>query len=577
MKYMKWGQIIKRNKELGLTMSGPTKKIALLSNITVFQLKEILELTLREASVAVEIDVGNYDSILQDSERFVKYDVVIIFWELSNLLDGLNYKYNVLSDEKLDALINKVESEVRLTLKNLEETPLILFNRFTSMPYDFEILNDSKLQIVANRLNSALKTMVSRHQLVVDIEKIIALTGLEQSLDHRQFQISKSLYTKEFYINYAEQIKPAFLVSSGLVKKVLVLDCDNTLWGGVLGEDGEDGIEMSDLTVKGKSFREVQHLIKGLQLKGILLALCSKNNIEDVDNVLQHHPDMILKDIDFVAKKVNWNDKAKNLIELSLELNLGLDSFIFVDDSAFEIGLIRRELPEVQAVMVPKEASSYSSVIRDLEKYFFSLSSTGEDSKKTLMYNQEKGRADSAKNFESIDDYLASLGLSLTIDFNKDVCVARAAQLTQKTNQFNLRTTRYSEAEINSFVHRADRIVVSFSLSDRYGDYGTTGLCIVRLEKELAFLDTFLMSCRVIGRNVEYKFFSEIVNALKHMKLDEVSLEAEWVRTDKNRQVVQFYEHLGLLCKSESENSKSYTLPLSSYVPRILDYIVILN
>ena len=577
MKEMKWGQILKRNKELGLAMSGPIKKVALLSNAIIFQLKEILELELREASVAVEITIGDYDSILQDSERFSQYDAIIIFWESSNLLDGVNYKYNLLDDEELDALANKVEAEIRLTLENLKRTPLVLFNRFTSMPYDSEILKDSKLQIIADRLNLALKSMVSHNQLIVDIEKVIAYTGLERSVDFRQFQISKSLYTKDFYLNYAEQVKPAFLASSGIVKKVLVLDCDNTLWSGVLGEDGEDGIEMSDLTVKGKSFHEVQHLIKGLQRKGVLLALCSKNNLEDVDKVLLHHSDMILKDIDFVAKKVNWSDKATNLIELSHELNLGLDSFVFVDDSEFEIGLIRRELPEVQAVMVPKEASSYPSVIRALEKDFFSLLSTEEDSKKTLMYKQEKSRVDSAKAFESIGDYLVSLGLSLTIAFNKDVCVARAAQLTQKTNQFNLRTTRYSEAEINNFVDREDHIVVSFSLSDRYGDYGTTGLCIIRLGKESAFLDTFLMSCRVIGRNIEYKFFSEVVSKLKKMKLDGMTLEAEWIRTAKNHQVVEFCENLGLSCKSESENFKFYQLSLSSYVPPKLDYIRILN
>ena len=577
MKEMKWGQIIKRNKELSLSMSGPVKKIALLSNTIVFQLKEILELTLREANVAVEIDLGDYDSILQDSERFVKYDAIIIFWELSNLLDGLNYKYNILSDKKLEALIHKVESEVRLTLNNLKETPLILFNRFTSMPYDFEILNDSKLQIIANRLNSALKTMVSHHHLVVDIEKVIALTGLERSLDHRQFQISKSLYTKEFYFNYAEQVKPAFLVSSGFVKKVLVLDCDNTLWGGVLGEDGEDGIEMSDLTVKGKSFHEIQHLIKGFQRKGVLLALCSKNNLEDVDKVLENHPDMILKDVDFVAKKVNWTDKAKNLIELSQELNLGLDSFVFIDDSEFEIGLIRRELPQVQSILVPKDTSSYPSLMRALEKGFFSLSSAAEDAKKTSMYKQEKNRIGSSKAFESIDDYLASLDLNLTIVFNEDVSIPRAAQLTLKTNQFNLRTCRYSEAEIKSFIDSDHYIVASFSLADNYGDYGITGLAILRLHKKLVFFDTFLMSCRVIGRNIEYEFFSQIVNELKKKKLFGMKLEAEWIGSAKNHQVAQFDDTLGFSCKSDSNNSKSYQIDLSAYVPRPLNYIRISN
>ena len=267
--------------------------------------------------------------------------------------------------------------------------------------------------------------------------------------------------------------------------------------GGVLGEDGEENLEMNDLTFKGKSFCEVQNIIKGFQKKGILLALCSKNNADDVDKVLKSHPDMILQNADFVSKKVNWINKATNLKQMSLELNLGLESFVFVDDSEFEIGLIRKELPQVQAVLVPKEVSGYPAMIRGLEKDFFYPSATEEDIKKTVMY-QEENRVETSQNFSSIDDYLASLGLVLTVSFNKEVSTARASQMTQKTNQFNLRTVRYSEAEINEFITNDNYLVSCFSLADNFGDYGVTGLAVVKIDKDFAFFDTFLMSCRLL-------------------------------------------------------------------------------
>ena len=574
---MKWGQIIKRNKELGDLMHGPLKKIALISNATIFQLKDILELDLREAGLSVRIDIGDYNNIIQDSERFSKYDAVIIFWELSNLSEDFHYKNSLFTDEKIEALINKVEAEIRLTLKNLKSVPLVLINEFTAMPFDLEVLSKSRLKSIANHLNNSLKNIISSNQIIVDIEKIITMKGLELSLDYRQFQISKSLYTKEFYINYANQIKPAFLANSGITKKVLVLDCDNTLWGGILGEDGEDSIEMSNLTVRGESFCEVQHLIKGFQEKGILLALCSKNNPEDVDHILKMHPDMVLKYDDFVAKKVNWTDKAKNLIELSEELNLGLDSFIFVDDSEFEIGLIQKTLPMVKSILVPKEISKYPITIRALIKDFFSFSMTEEDLKKTSMYKEEQKRAGEAKTFENMDDYLSSLGLELSVVFDEDVSVIRASQLTKKTNQFNLRTQRYSETEISKFISCPEYLVSAFSLVDKYGDYGVTGLCIVNLKNQKIFFDTLLMSCRVIGRNIEYNFFTQIINRLKKMFKSDKTLEAEWVLTNKNKQVKNLYEELGFPIIAETENLKNYKFKLSDYVEKDKKYIQIRN
>jgi FkbH-like protein len=577
MKDLKWGEIIKRNNELGLKMSGPVKQIALLSNTTNFQLKEILELELRELGIAVEIDTGDYDLILQDSIHFKNHDAVIVFWELSNLIDGFHYKYNSLGDDKLDSLANKIELEIESTLENLKDTALVLINKFTSIHFDENVLEQSKLNALSDRLNNFVQSIILKNQLLVNIEKIIAVNGIDQAIDYRQFQSSKSLYTKDFYFNYVKYIKSAFLASNGMVKKVLVLDCDNTLWGGILGEDGEDKIQMNDLSNKGKSYHEVQHLIRGYKSKGILLALCSKNNIADVNNVLDNHEDMILKQDDFVSKKVNWTDKAQNLIDLSKELNLGLDSFIFIDDSEFEIGLVQRELPQVKSVLVPKDLSEYPDLIRSLERDLFSFSLTKEDSDKTSMYIQETKRVEAKTKHRSMDDYLESLSLNMQVVFDSDISVDRAAQMTQKTNQFNLRTQRYTESEIQNFIESDNHLVSIFSLGDMYGDYGVTGLCIINFNENIAFIDTFLMSCRVIGRNVEFSFFAQIIKKLRTLIDKELILEAEWISTPKNNQVIEFYDNLGFECITEASESKTYRLSLSKYKAINKSYIKIIE
>lgn len=575
MKNLKWSEVIKLNNELGHILKGDIKKIALIGNTTNFQLKEILELELREKGIPAQIELGDYDSIVRDSLKFQNFDAVIIFWELSNLVDAFHYKYKSMDTKKINSLLEKTKLEIKLCLENLKDTPLVLINKFTSIQFHQSALEKSKLSLYTDDLNSFLTSIITKNQLAVDIEKIIAISGVRMSTDYRQFQSSKALYTKEFYFNYVEHIKYAFFASYGMVKKVLVLDCDNTLWGGIVGEDGKEGIEMNDLSNKGKSFREVQYLIKGYQQNGILLALCSKNNPEDVDDILDNHKDMILNHDDFVSKKVNWTDKAENLINLANELNLGLDSFIFVDDSEFEIGLIKREVPQIKTVLVPKDLSDYPDVIRSLERDFFSFSSTREDSFKTSMYREESKRIEAKKTFNSMDGYLESLGLNMKVSFDDEVPFDRASQMTQKTNQFNLRTKRYTESEIQYFIESDEFLVSSFSLSDNYGEYGVTGLIILKFEKSSVFIDTFLMSCRVIGRNVEFSFFSEIIKKLRKIKKEDFKIKAEWISTPKNIQVMEFYEKLGFESISKGSDSKLYELLLSEYKSLQKKYIKI--
>lgn len=574
---MKLREIIEKNRLLANEMVGPHKKIAVIGNITLLNLKDILEFELRMCGLNVDVHLGNYDSLVQDSERFACYDSVIIFYEIANLVEGLHYKYHSYNQKNVDRLSSKVESELGLALKNLRDCPIVLVNRFTPNAFDFDPFRESPLRQLCSKLNEFVEATVCVNQIALNIEMVISKTGLDDALDYRQFQQSKSLYTKDFFVNYSRMIKPAFLSAYGLVKKVLVLDCDNTLWGGILGEDGPSKIQIDANSLKGKIFYEVQYFIKELQKQGVLLAICSKNNYSDVEAVFKSNTNMVLDNGDFVAKRINWLDKASNLMSLSEELNLGLDSFVFVDDSEFEVGLVNAQLPMVKTILVPKNLSEYPRTIMGLREDFFSLSHSKEDLAKTQMYLDQNEREAHKSNFGSFDDYLSSLQLKIKVHWGGDIPVARAAQMTQKTNQFNLRTERYTEADIERFVDDKNVLIGAFSLTDQFGDYGISGLSIVQIsgeEKLSGFIDTFLMSCRVIGRKVEYRFFESMVAKLKDMNVRELS--AGFSPSLKNLQVENFYADLGFDLVSKDGENRLYRVQMLDFAPPVISYIGIM-
>lgn len=572
---MKYIDIIKRNRALSVQLKGRCYRIGVVANITVSHIKDVLELELREGGINAEVTIGDYDSIAQDSVKFASFDAVIIFWEAVNFLSGIHSKAENLTTVEQEALAVKLESEISFVLQNLKKTPLVLINKFSAYAFEINSLKVSVLSDLCSRLNSVVQAEKFESHIVVNTDQILVQIGRSLSIDDRQFQYAKSLYQLEFFKAYSNQIKPAFMSLLGCAKKILVLDCDNTLWGGVVGEDGREGILMSDSDPKGVAFSEVQALIKGFHKDGVLLALCSKNNSADVEDVFSHHPDMVLKNSDLVAKRVNWSDKASNLESLSRELNIGLDSFVFIDDSSFEIELVRQALPEVECFQVPLNLSEYPSLIREIEPLFFNLSKTEEDSKKTLLYQQENNRKIKSREYTSMTDYLASLELNLVIKANSEVPIARVAQLTQKTNQFNLTTLRYAEADIRAMVEDESIDVYCFELRDRFGEYGTTGVAIIRMDNMGEFvsatLDTFLMSCRVIGREVEYQFFSEIVKKLKASKV--TKLFANYSRTLKNDQVRNFYDVLTFDAISADERDASYCLNLDGFIAKDIPHI----
>lgn len=573
MNEIKYTEILKTNKELGKSLSGDKYRTAVFSNTTVSQLKEILEYTLRTSGINCHAEFGDYDNIVQDSEKFKNFNAVIIFWELSNIISGLQYKANLLDNTGTEKLLSKVKSEIDLVISNLKDTPLVLINKFSATAFNYCNLRKNRLDYICSVLNEYLEKKTLPNIILVDTDKVLAKISVERSIDLRYFYSSKALYTIEFYREYSNFIKPVFMSANGNAKKALILDCDNTLWKGVLGEDGFDGIEMSDKTRYGAIFEEIQSIILELSKKGILIGLCSKNNRRDVEEVLEKHPDMKIRNGNIAIKKINWNDKVTNLKETASDLNIGLDSMVFVEDSDFEINFITENLPQVTVLRVPQKLEEYPKMLRENLGIFFNISESAEDAKKIQMYKEQEKRETLRCKYKNLEDYLKSLKLCLTIYGSSAPAIPRISQLTQKTNQFNLTVKRYTENDIKKFIRESSYKIFHFDAADKFGDYGITGLSIMKLDSrgQKADIDTFLMSCRVIGRYFEFAFFDFLVKYLKKIKIKIIS--ASYNKTLKNGQVAGFYECLGFKVVSGKDNEKKYEMHMKDYKYKKFDYI----
>lgn len=339
-------------------------------------------------------------------------------------------------------------------------------------------------------------------------------------------------------------------------KKCLVLDLDNTLWGGVLGEDGISGIKIGG-DYPGKAFTFFQESLLQLSKAGVILTVCSKNNEEDVLEVWEKNPFMVLKKEHFAAYRINWQDKATNIKDLADELNIGLDSFVFVDDNPTERELIKQMHPDVSVPDFPTQPYGLPLFFKKLvEDYFKVYSITNEDRKKTEQYKANARRVQAQKTFADFGAFLESLDIQITIEPANEFNISRIAQMTQKTNQFNLTTKRYTDNDVKKFLTDEWKIWC-IHVSDRFGDNGITG-CIM-LHGDI--IDTFLISCRVLGKGIEIAFLKRVLLLLRSQGLVEVG--ASYLRTAKNTQVEDFYEKCGFALISNDGCEKLYKIDLT--------------
>jgi FkbH-like protein len=576
MENLKYTEILQLNKTLAGTLNAKPYEIGVLSNVTVNAFKEVLEYSCRLNQIEPKVEIGNFDNIVQDSAVLKNKDMIIIFYDVLNIVDQVSEFFEDLEEKKYNNLKSKLFTEIDIIIENLRKTPSVIFNSFSSAYYNNNNVHFTKIETFVKELNAYLEQKKTSNFSIINIDKLFSNIGFKHSIDYRFYHSSKAPYTFAFLKNYVAAIETVFLRNTGKLKKAIIFDCDNTLWKGVIGEDGIEGIEMSPTSNFGKFYHLVQRIAVFLSKRGVIVGLCSKNNEQDVLDVLRNHKDMILKEEHIVIKKVNWVDKASNLRAIASELNIGIDSLVFVDDSNFEINLIKEQIPEILTIQVPTSISDYPDLILKNIYTYFNLVLNSDDAKKTEMYKQQFERENSKATFSSIEDYLASLEIELTVVKNDKANIPRIAQLTQKTNQFNLTTYRYTENQVDHFMADKKHEVYSMFVKDKFGDNGLTGVCIAKEDVKDAknvILDSLLMSCRIIGRNIEFVYVSHIIKDLANKGYQ--TLTAEYIPTKKNAQVEDFYDKVGLKLIENIDGTKLYSLNIANSEPKKVDYIKI--
>ena len=509
--------------------------------------------------------MGNYRDHVGNAAAFAEAGLkyAIFLWFFDALLPGFGVRCQLFSDAEIAELLNSFRSELRIVLRSAEKLDRVFIPLMHPMRPGSSMRSESAQSGVVDLFNAVITEEASKasNAVVLDSRNLLARFGAEALTDEKMYFLYKNPYKEKFFYHLASDIFREIRGHSAYFKKVLILDCDNTLWRGIVGEDGISGIKLAPEDFQGNVFWLAQNFFISLQKRGVLLALCSKNDPEAVDEVLREHESCPLKDEHIVIKKVNWRTKVENITEIASELDLGLDSFVFVDDSDFECEAVRTALPQVTVFQVPERPSDYPEIWRRISELFPCEGIL--DSAKTAEYRLRAQVKEEAAKWETRDDYLLSLETKVGIVRNETDRIERIAELTQKTNQFNLTTRRYSEADISKFMNDEGSYVYSFHANDRFGSSGLIGVCIIRYSGSSAEVDTFLLSCRLIGRGIEFAVWGKIIDDLKGLGVE--TLSAEFIRTAKNSLVENFFDDLGFALISASETSKRYNIALDDY------------
>ncbi|MBV9702093.1 MAG: HAD-IIIC family phosphatase, partial [Methylobacteriaceae bacterium] len=496
-----------------------------------------------------KISLGEYNQVFQtcfDHHRQFDGDpdVIILLWRIEELLGGEFARFITGDraalaaardriDELAQAVVHLRRSYAGTIIVSLppfpDATPAHLLDLDT--PQNAGHFFHTIVLYAGERLTAAGNIRL------LDLDSLQRQFGADAAFDARKWHLYRQPYTEPFLCRLGALLARIIKTARIAPKKCIVLDCDNTLWGGIVGEDGVKGIEIGE-DFPGSAFRDLQRLLLHWRGQGVLLALASKNNEADVWEVFDQHDGMVLKRDHISAHRINWQPKAANLRALAAELNIGTDSLVFIDDNRFEVEQIRIELPEVACILLDEEPARMVAAIRDL-RLFDKLEITDEDAQRADMMLFEQKRSALAE-VVSGDDFIASLGLRIDLGQALPNQFGRVAQLINKTNQFNLTTIRRSLEEVEALHASPNWRVYALRVADRFGEYGLVGVAIVEIVEPAVRwrIDTFLLSCRVLGRGVEGSFLSGI--AADARRTGASIIDAAFVPTKKNALAANF-------------------------------------
>ena len=535
-------------------MSDSKKRIALLSNITVdlviSKLRRRYDFYQPEGFDTWVQEVINPASGLYSQN----FDAVIV------LLDGTESRGWKTIDEgtervglwkqALNALVSRVT-----TIPVFVSTIDIRENRIKS-------LSERKIRYeLENEWYQFVQGLIEEkgNIYLLDLADTISEIGRKQFYSNKMWYMSSMPYSRDGLNAVSNEIDRVLGAAFTTRKKIIALDLDNTLWGGVIGEDGVDGIELSNHK-EGQRYYDFQRQLLEMKNRGIVLGIVSKNNEEDAEAAIRNHPAMLLRDDEFVSRKINWENKALNLKEMEGELNLTEGGFIFVDDNPVERETVKGECPDMLVPDFPEDTTELLSFAEDIWlDYCRPLRVIGEDLKKTQMYQNEAKRKLEMESSLNLDDYIAKLGMVVDIHRMRDTELERVVQLINKTNQFNVTTKRYTQAEVKKIAADSNNAIYVVYSSDKYGDSGLISVIILIGSEVDVRIDTFLMSCRVMGRKLEDVILNELV--AKYQK----KMIGEFVPTAKNAPVRELFNRLGFSPVSDDNGHKVYELDGTGY------------
>ena len=372
---------------------------------------------------------------------------------------------------------------------------------------------------------------------LLDLHGLMLNAGLKNANDVRKWQLYRQPYTEAFWADIGRALGRIIAAEKISPKKCVVLDLDNTLWGGIVGEDGLGGIQLGD-EFPGKAYRDFQRYLMHLKSKGVMLAVASKNNPEDAYEVFDKHDAMVLTRKDVAVFEIHWESKVESIKRVAKKLNIGLDALVFVDDNPKEIGEVTERLPEVTCVMVPEELAYLPGLLAETDLFDFA-EVTDEDRRRTEMMAADNIRQQAQEGM-SEEDFRKSLNLKIDVFAAQKQHLARVTQLINKTNQFNLTTVRRTQDEVEALAEAKDALVLGMDIKDKYGDYGLVGVSILKKQSKVCVIDTLLMSCRVLGRGAEATFIAKLAEAATSLGCDE--MRGKYIPTQKNAMVKDLYQ-----------------------------------
>ncbi len=562
---------IELKKNLKKDFSGFKKaKIALLGDSATQLLTQAIRGYGFELGFDLEIVEADYDQIDRQimysaSEMYQSQpEYIIIFQSVQKLRKrfyktGIRQRSLFAQDEAARisgflAALNKNIHGVKVIVANFMEQNDSVFGQYankTDMSFLYQI----------RHLNCALMTLAAntKNLFICDVAALTAAFGHVAATDNRNYINADMAFSLDFLPEMAKGIVDNIQVVSGAAKKCLVLDLDNTLWGGIIGDDGVENIQIGDLN-QGKAFSELQCWAKELQRRGVILAICSKNDEDIAKTPFLKHPDMVLSLDDIAIFMANWDSKVDNLKKIKSFLNIGYDSMVFIDDNPYERGVVKSYLPEITIPDLPEDPADYLPFLSGLN-LFETSAYTQEDEQRTVHFQQELKREITQALFTDEREFLKSLGMTCEIQPFSAFNLPRAAQLLQRSNQFNLRTIRYTEEDLQRLSTSDSHLSWTFSVHDQFGSYGLISVIIGRLDGDEFFIDTWVMSCRVLKRGVKNLALNEIVQTAK--RLGAKRIRGEYIPTPKNGLVKNHYPNLGFTEKDTGQwilDVKDYTL-----------------